>query len=52
MMTKQHYIKLAFAIAKIKDKTERKTVSGLIGVVLANDNPLFDWKRWNEAINK
>jgi len=50
MMTRKHFIAFAEAVAKIKDESNREYVASLIGTVLAEDNPRFDWERFHKHI--
>lgn len=51
VMSSKHFVKLANAIAEVKDREDRVQLAHNIGSVCAKTNPSFDWGRWNAACN-
>jgi hypothetical protein len=48
-MTKKHFKQLAQAIAKIENLETRRWFADLIGHICKEDNPRFQWAKWDEA---
>jgi hypothetical protein len=48
--TRQHFNKIADILKGISDLTVKQDLSRKFGEVFAEDNPRFDWKRWNSFI--
>lgn len=52
MMTRQHFIAFAEAIAQVENTREREGLASRIGDVLRASNPRFDWARFHAHILK